>query len=1131
MSQAPHTYGPTCHLARVVSFSGSKGDDDIPDLKAHFFYSSALPIDDPLSPVPTYTSYDSWTGNYPPRPFSIGDNHALEDAWLRFASDKDRKHHNRGKSPIPVWRRHTERHSTPDDQHGAKKNKMRSSDSDIGASLLAAPIVIPLYAGGTGAQGQPAYTKSSTGHEEVLSSPLNSDVDKKIISKEAKTSDTVHDATDGADETEHNSSDQVSCSQTIQEEPKYRINPNNTYQHQPDVSSDQPVSTPHSDAVNDSQTRCNHDSSDRATHQEISENSEIKSHGPLDHGNIKAVVPQKEVEETQLAEEISEAQSLDQAQGDAASDNYLRKMFRGKSRERDTTAKPKLGTDSSEFDGKEQENNKHRNTLDQHGSEEVAGSPISSGLANLPAKDREAGITGAPFAKLPSHRDNIPNAAPNHPTSDNLGSSSSLDAHSRDTTENSPGSHDRDSTETETLPYHGCRADKNTSKHVEVPVGISRLHLVKLPILQMEPIYWSPVHDICAVTRGTWFYRDTMCPVEPAVANQLEMGYRELRPWSGTWNDELNSAMEVGAAGEEKISHRLWPEDDQNVTAISMFDSILSTNPYCAARCFHGEAAAEGSVDVVDNETSSKTKTISKKYPNSQVIYKDSRNAFILKPSLLPSEYYGRKPLQKIRKGITVGIHVVRGFDWKAWEKLHPSKKPKVAVKAEEHVPVGGNGNGTREDVCAACLSTNGRPKVTDLVLVIHGIGQKLSERVESFHFTHAINSFRRSVNVDLESEPVKKVLRNDHGGIMVLPINWRADLSFEDGGPLKGDENHQDSNFSLKDITPNSIPAVRNIISDVMLDIPFYMSHHKPKMIQAVIREANRVYRLWCKNNPDFHKEGRVHVIAHSLGSVMAVEILSKQPTSTPKTDVSTRKLNAKNFDFKTTNLFLVGSPAGFFLLLEKGHLTPRLGQNKPCAEYADDNDKAIVGNAGTFGCVAVDNIYNVMDVTDPIAYCLNATADAQYAASLKNAQVPSATTSFFESIGNAVKSITPGVPKPNEIPTGQVGVQPPLQRLPSQLEMEVHDFTREEMAEKKFHLLNDNGQIDWFLNSGGGPLDIQYLNMLGAHSSYWTSQDFIRMMVTELGRKPGKQHTIPNMRAVKVVHKPGTQALGRDK
>jgi hypothetical protein len=61
---------------------------------------------------------------------------------------------------------------------------------------------------------------------------------------------------------------------------------------------------------------------------------------------------------------------------------------------------------------------------------------------------------------------------------------------------------------------------------------------------------------------------------------------------------------------------------------------------------------------------------------------------------------------------------------------------------------------------------------VTDLVLVIHGIGQKLSERIETYHFTHAINAFRREVNVELGTSEVKRHLREDMGGIMVLPVS-----------------------------------------------------------------------------------------------------------------------------------------------------------------------------------------------------------------------------------------------------------------------------------------------------------------------------------------------------------------------
>ena len=50
-------------------------------------------------------------------------------------------------------------------------------------------------------------------------------------------------------------------------------------------------------------------------------------------------------------------------------------------------------------------------------------------------------------------------------------------------------------------------------------------------------------------------------------------------------------------------------------------------------------------------------------------------------------------------------------------------------------------------------------------------IGQKLSERVESFHFTHNINRFRRQMNMELESDPVRPWLRQDLGSIMVLPV------------------------------------------------------------------------------------------------------------------------------------------------------------------------------------------------------------------------------------------------------------------------------------------------------------------------------------------------------------------------
>lgn len=648
-----------------------------------------------------------------------------------------------------------------------------------------------------------------------------------------------------------------------------------------------------------------------------------------------------------------------------------------------------------------------------------------------------------------------------------------------------------------------------------------------------------------------------MVPVEPAVANQLEAGYRELRPFNQTWQDEIRCAIDVGAEGEEKVSYPLWPKSASsipgNLEDQQASDPVISCDPFCAARCFRGEAATEGTLAPASPAVTGSSEG-PRVYAAYHVIYKDSNSAFLLKPSLKPSAYYGRRPVSKIMKGLTIGIPVTRGFDRATWDELHEKKKSTTTTKQSQKVTsTSGPQANPPPSHCSGCELEKSRGQVTDLVLMAHGIGQKFAERVESFHFTHAVTAFRRSINIELGSDTVKPVLRDGFNGIMVLPVNWRHTLSLEDGGPMsEADSVTAADSFALKDIEPGTIPAVRSLISDVMFDIPFYMSHHKPKMIQALVAEANRVYRLWCRNNPEFVKNGRVHLIAHSLGSVMALEVLSKQPDVPPPLDLGRASIESQFFEFDTTNLFLLGSPVGFFLLLERGGLIPRRGRRKPGAEASvrhfrfyrifldfphvpqlhfetnetdlviqDTVAKDVVGDRGFFGCLAVDNIYNILAKEDPIAYLLNGTIDPLYAASLKTAHIPSTATSWLKSMGDAMRGLIPVGSAPvsdNPVPAL---VKPPTFRLPSQLELEVHDFTREEIAERKAFLLNDNGQIDFYLRSGTGPLEIQYLNMLSAHSSYWTRTDLIRLLCMEIGREPGRTNTLPIMRAIKLTRR----------
>lgn len=233
----------------------------------------------------------------------------------------------------------------------------------------------------------------------------------------------------------------------------------------------------------------------------------------------------------------------------------------------------------------------------------------------------------------------------------------------------------------------------------------------------MTPIYWTPVHDTAQVVRGTWFYQDTMLPVETPVANMLEAGYVDLQCWTDTWKDELNSAAEVGAVGELKIVHKLWPEQkpkvkdnraasirsNQDQTVLETAASMLySTDPESAEQ--HKAKAVEAACDVIDVSTGGRvdnkaygTSTYGRagavrRYATCGVLYANEREAKILKPTLLPSAYYGRRPLANyVRKGHAIGIPVVRGFDQAIWDKLHPPKQSAQSTKAAHGVATSGS--------------------------------------------------------------------------------------------------------------------------------------------------------------------------------------------------------------------------------------------------------------------------------------------------------------------------------------------------------------------------------------------------------------------------------------------------------
>jgi hypothetical protein len=227
----------------------------------------------------------------------------------------------------------------------------------------------------------------------------------------------------------------------------------------------------------------------------------------------------------------------------------------------------------------------------------------------------------------------------------------------------------------------------------------------------MKPIYWSPVHDVSSVMRSIWCYQDTMLPVESVVSNLLEEGYMDIRPWTQTYVDEVNSCLEVGPEAELRLVRKLWPAD--------LSADFPSRDGVFAHDLIRPENIAAGRIESPESSTPS-----SRLYARSSVIYADATNAQILRPNQLPSVARGRRPLAPIRRGKIVGIPVVRGFDYRVWEKLYPPKKTTATRRARNGATAGrpsAGAIGDEQDVCEACMAEETRPQIRELVLVIHG--------------------------------------------------------------------------------------------------------------------------------------------------------------------------------------------------------------------------------------------------------------------------------------------------------------------------------------------------------------------------------------------------------------------------
>lgn len=305
--------------------------------------------------------------------------------------------------------------------------------------------------------------------------------------------------------------------------------------------------------------------------------------------------------------------------------------------------------------------------------------------------------------------------------------------------------------------------------------------------------------------------------------------------------------------------------------------------------------------------------------------------------------------------------------------------------------------------------------EIEHLLLVTHGIGQRLGMRTESVNFIHDVNVLRQNLksvygnSADLQAlnSEVDKLPKNCR--IQVLPVCWRHLLDFPRHGLKQNRKEHDitdtdeaDNDYpSLEDITIEGVPFVRSLITDLALDVLLYQSAYREHISGIVLRECNRIYKLFLDRNPYF--DGKVSLLGHSLGSAIFFDILCRQKEDKDlansekfyhnRPDLRSREARMGkdlSFDFPVEDFYALGSPIGLFQMLKGRTIAARQHPDAAPAEspmdpdYADDPFLSAnyplredmfptkTGLPYTISSPKCAQMYNIFHPSDPIAYRL---------------------------------------------------------------------------------------------------------------------------------------------------------------
>lgn len=584
-------------------------------------------------------------------------------------------------------------------------------------------------------------------------------------------------------------------------------------------------------------------------------------------------------------------------------------------------------------------------------------------------------------------------------------------------------------------------SDIEKGGRLKVSVNEDYLFDVDIEARELAPTYWlGSIHD---VRRGTWFYQEgsTLRPCEENLADQLEEGYLKVKPWRNqpqkTTTPPRSRPVSMNATDASKPPEKTKEDGvvtaklelqtsrlfgaymDRVVTyqdatvAWLLTDDLMSRmsstvyQRFAAGGHLAGTKVVRGYTEAIKSKEAAKDPDQSLRTKKSDAAIERSKRRSVqpnVENESPQSEAKQPEPsAQQEPHLLTLERQLSSLSD-------DPVKREEEKRQADE--------DEMREDYKDEDGQDQNR-EIEHLILVTHGIGQRLGLRMESINFIHDVNVLRKTLKSVYQGSPDLQALNSEvdklpkNCRVQVLPVVWRHLLDFPkqsfkqngreqdltDADTFGDDEEYP----SLENITVEGVPAIRNLITDLALDILLYQSAYREHIAGIVQRECNRVYDLFIKRNPTF--TGKVSMIGHSLGSAILFDILCRQKDNVATRYTSYRHKKSSHrggssvgeqqipdlgLNFDVEDFFCLGSPLGLYQMLKGRRIVgrrsvkglpaqspfnpdalddPFLGAaSRPSDDLAGTKDSDLL--TITISSPKCQQLYNIFHPADPIAY-----------------------------------------------------------------------------------------------------------------------------------------------------------------